>query len=452
MRISFLSIFVMLLFLMPFVFAQVDEDLSGRNDSLYIIDDQTTPNVNKTFAEQRPCQPGFKETLTIRAFDKELNAIKNVEIITKHQIDFTTGKGYYTSPPRYTDENGTVKIQIVNTETRANKVDCNVEINATLNNVRMRKVIIATSHPQNIDFVFPAARLTVEVIDQNNKPLEGAKIYVNNLIGTTNEFGLTSFVLILSNHTVVVKYWDYQVEKNANLNGKAKLSVEIPIYNTTIKFFDDNGKPLNASLLLGGQEYVSNEAGEIIATVAGSFHKAIAIYNNIERNVEFDLSKQNDAKIVFDFNAPKIKNLNVSESENGIRVTLQGVDNGGFASGIPTNGLSARYTIDNGPGKQATIYVRAFGIFVVEIPAQIVGKTITFSFEMRDNDGNKQNLEAKYVAKGVTAENNGTDVITPPNGEKSEFPLIPIIGGILILCVVIVVFYTVFRLRSQEKS
>lgn len=438
---------------MPFVFAQVDEDLSGRNDSLYIVEDQTTPDVNQTFIDKTLCEPRFKETLTIRAFDKELNAIKNVEIITKHQIDFTTGKGYYTSPPRYTNENGTVKIQIVNTETQKNKVDCNVEINATLNNVRITRIITATSHPQNIDFVFPAARLTVEVIDQKNNPLKGAKIYIDNLTATTNEFGLANFILLLSNHTVVIKYSDYQVEKNADLNGKAKLSVEIPIYDIIVKILDDSGKPLNASLLLGGHEYLSNEAKEINISVAGNMHNAVAIYNGIERNIEFDLSKQNDVKIVFDFNAPEIKNLNVSESENGIRVTLQGIDNGVFASGIPTNGLSARYKVDGGTTQQATIYVRAHGVFVVEIPVQQQGKTITFLLEMRDNSENKQNLEAEYIVKGISeVNNNGTDIVVTPNEKKSEFPLIPIIGGILILCVVIVLFYGVFRLKNKEKS
>ncbi len=453
MKFRILAALVFMLLVTPFVFAQAntDEDLSGRNDSLYVIDAQDIPDVNQTFANQKICDPGFKETLTIRALDKELNPITGVGITTKHQIDQTTGKGYFTSPYKYTDETGIVKIPIVNTETQKDRVDCIIEINATMNNMLIYKTINAMSHAQIIDFVFPAARLTVAVVDQRNKPIEGAVVYIENLNRKTNEIGLADFIVLLTNHTVFVKYLDYKVEKNADVDRTTRLSVEIPLYNATVKFSDDKGNPIKADLVLANHQYESNENGELyIPEVAGNMHSATAIYRDIRKNVEFDLDKQSEVKVVFDFNPPEIKDLNISENENNIRLILQGVDEGRYASGVATNALSARYRVENGLSQQATIYVRARGVFVVEIPKQENGKTITYSLELQDRDGNKQNLEAKYVAIGTA--NTGNETGRNDGEQKSEFPLVPIIGGILILCVVIVMFYAVFRLKNQEKT
>lgn len=467
-----LAIFLALFFLTTLMYVAtadtVDEGgfstLNSSDQAKYNIGDTVviSEDPNVTFANKKPCDTGFRDTLNIRALDRNFNPIDGVAIVEKHQASKTTGNPYYISPIYYTDENGTVKISVTNSETEDSKLDCVITINATMGKARIVKKITATSHPSTIDFVFPAGRLIIIAVDQRNQPLKGARVFAENRSRTIDDSGMAIFQVLLANQTVFLTYKDYKVEKHPNVNGPMTLRIEVPIYSMKATIMNDAGERLQGSIAIGTETFNSDENGIVEAQgIAGSEHDAVALYNGIEKNAKLDLSVRNNPLIVYDFTAPKISDVKTTETGDRINVIMHVTDPGKYPSGISASAVSGKYKINGGQWQFATIYARAGDMFVMEMPKQEPGSTIDMSIEAKDNDGNKQVVDAIYSVSG-TPPNNGNGINGGAGGTgnqswddektqeaKGEFPLIPIIVGLLILAVVIVVFYGVFRLKNK---
>lgn len=448
--------FILTLGLLAISFAQDDNrsfsELNYSEQQQY----QTKPAVNKTIEiSAKNCLVSYKDNVTVRALDNNLEPVEGVAVSTKHQISATTGRGYYTSPTKYSDENGLVKFALTNLETEEKNLDCRIDISASIGEVIEKRTINATSHPQYIDFIFDVATATINVIDQNNRPLQGALVSAGNNSKVTNEEGIVKFKLLKGKQIVFVKYLNQKIERTFDLTNNTDIYMEIGIYDAIFRVMDDNGKFLTGTLEFNGKEYQTDENGEIeIKQIVGANQNLVVTHSGIRKTIQADISYAPATNIVFDFTSPDITIIGTKPEAQSIRIFINVTDRGRYASGIPLTGFIAKYKIGDDGWKSATIIPRESGLFIVEIPLQQEGTLVDFSFEATDRDGNKQVVNARYTAEsptsGVEVPASESETVGTMAQQKDEFPLIPIIGGFIILSVVILVFYVIFRLKTKE--
>ena len=158
------------------------------------------------------CNTSYTEELNIRTLDAKNRPLANVSITVYYQLSSSTGKGYATTNPKLTAENGTMYIKIQNLEEQEGHLDCNVKIMANYGGEYAEKTVTANAHPSLIDLKLDVYTLVVTVKDQNNAKLEGALISSDLFEAYTNKDGWASLRLGTGEKTLYTRYRGAEAE------------------------------------------------------------------------------------------------------------------------------------------------------------------------------------------------------------------------------------------------
>jgi len=407
--------------------------------------------VNLSFAA---CKAGFTDNLTIRTLDKSLRPVEGANVTITYQLDETTAKGYYTAPVKTTNENGIVNYtNIKNLETFDSKVDCDIGINLTFDKKKIAKKVEALAHQQVIDFVLDAYRIFIKVIDEKGKPIDNALVWINERKKTSKN-GTVELAALAGETRVYAKYLDGKTEQVIEVINDTTLTLQFTFYDLMISVRDDKDIPLQSTIKVGDSTYQTNDEGELSLTkLVGPYKNVRIIYESKEKVLDIDLTSHNRYLVVFDNSKPTIKNVNVIEEPDKIKVVITAVDEGEGPSGIADNGVSVHYVTETGATKKATVYQSKKGEYTSEIPIKPTMTEVVFTVEVKDNEKNRVIAEGKHVLPqpenldNKTSGQNGGNLPNTPN--TGDIPMHFIIGGILILMIVI---YVVYRYVFKKKG
>ena len=401
------------------------------------------------------CNPGFVDTLTIRSLDSNLRPLSGTSIIVRYQIDSTTGKGYFTSNPVVTNATGVINFVARNREQLSSKVDCNIQINASFNGTTISNTISAMEHPSILDFKFNSYILTVQVVDQKNQPLSNAQVLINGIIKQTDSNGIVFLQVPKGSNRVVVSFDEGKQERLVDVQNDVLISFNIGFYPLNVSVVDDNSNPLeNVRLNLNNQNYYTDSNGQVsIQKIFGGTQTLVASIGKSTKSFDLDLSLQNQLKIIFDTNAPKILNIKNSEEQGLIKISFDVDDQGLNPSGIPSGGVVVTYQVDGGALQKAPIFVRNRNTYVAEIKQPAQGSLIEFTIDVSDKEENKRSVAGRIsVVESINpVSSNVTNVTGPTSSNNNQIPFsipIEIIAGILIILVVI---YLLFRFRGEQN-
>ncbi|MEK6981300.1 MAG: hypothetical protein AABX38_00080 [Candidatus Micrarchaeota archaeon] len=403
------------------------------------------------------CEPGFVDQLQIRALDSKLRGIENAVINVTYQVDSTTGKGYFTSPALTTNENGTVSILIRNREQLVSLVDCNIKINALYAGTTVSTTVTANAHPSPIDLKFNAYTLTVQVVDQTNQPIINASIIINNITKKTDINGVV-FLPVLSGSTIIlVSSGDGTTERTVNVQDDLLTSIGLGFYPLNVFVVDDNNNPIpNAKVLLANKQYLTDSSGSLkLEKIFGGTQTITIRSGSITKTYDVDLSVASNLKSIFDITPPSIDNLNVNQSDQGIKITFNVFDSGQNPSGVVGSNVRLSYYIDSGVEQKASLYVRGKTQYTAEIKKPSIGSVLNFVIVAVDQDQNAQTVSGIVTVSGGQILNNTNGTTNPdqkkqdgqPGGQPFSLPL-DILAGIVI---VIIVVYLVYRFRGEES-
>ncbi len=413
-----------------------------------------------SFAFAASCSARFFDTLNIRVLDTKLRPIEGASVTVTYQLDKSTSKGYFTTPPRLTSKDGNITITIRNLEQFQSQVDCDIIVDATLDGKSLSKTITAENHPIFIDFKMDVFTLRVLVVDERNSAITGAEVFVNNRNKTT-EFGIADFKVFSGKSRVFVKYLGGKDETEVDVTDDLTTTVQLIFFKLKIYTSDENEDPLNTKITIDDKTY--DVSGELnLDKIIGQYHTATINYQGREKTIDLDLAENTEYSTNFDVSSPKIKKVDVFEEGNKIRVVVITEDEGKFASGVAASDVSVRYISETGGTKKIAVYQNKPNQFTAEIPIPSGFNEISFTVDVKDREGNSVSAEGlhKLGGSGGTTNGGGTgpDFPNPKNETGGEdrppssdqgLPLHYIIGGIIIL---VVVFYAVYRLKFKKEG
>jgi hypothetical protein len=398
------------------------------------------------FAAQ--CEAGFKDNISVRVFSEEFVLIENAEVNLTYQLDETTAKGYFTAS-KLTNNVGMADFIIQNIEVLQSEVDCDVEITVRFDNQLKEETITATFHSRPVDFYIEAYPITIHVVDENDKPVENAEVFVQNRSGVTDKFGRATFVVGKGTVYLFAKYDIGKVENIIEVEGPTDHTVSFAFYPLNIKTIDDQGNPLNAVITVGENEYDAKTGELELLKIAKAKPFVNVRHNSLERLLDVDLSVQSDYVAVFDFTPPKLVEVKRSDTvtPNRLKLGVEIIDEGRYASGLQPDGVLMNYRFDAGEWDTARAYSVALNQYGVDLVLPLDARVLFFTIETVDQDGNKASFDGQMnlEAEPTPTENNTTTEPVPEPEPEGEFPF-AIVAGVV---VIIVLAYLVYRFKVQ---
>ena len=450
-------LFFVLLIGMAAIFAQTSDTGAGGHD---IVTD--TPPAIIPPPPPGSCKAEFVDTLNVRALDKKLRPVEGASVTVTYQVDKSTGKGYFTTPPKLTGKDGNITITIRNLEKIQSRVDCEITVDVTLDGKSFSKTVTAENHASFIDFSIDVFTLRVLVVDERNSAITGAEVFVNNRSKMT-EFGIADFKVFGGKSRVFVKYLGGKEETEVDVTDDLTTTTQLIFYKLKIHTTDENEDPLNTKITIDDSNYDSS--GELsLDKIIGQYHTATINYQGREKTVDLDLAENTEYSAAFDTSSPKIKKVDVFEEGNKLRVVTTTEDEGKLASGVAASDVSVRYISETGGTKKIAVYQNKPNQFTAEIPIPTGLNEISFTIDVKDREGNSVSAEGLHKLAGSTGNGgtNGGGPNFPTNNKTNQsgngdqpppsdqgLPLHYLIGGIIILAVV---FYAVYRLKFKKEG
>ncbi|MBN2478567.1 hypothetical protein JXB01_04735 [Candidatus Micrarchaeota archaeon] len=387
------------------------------------------------------CNKSFSEDLTIRILDSKFRGLEGAEVQVTYQIDAT--KDLFTTPFKETNENGRAFFKIANQEDDEELLDCDITVYARFGSQDGSKTIVAQNHLDPVDFYFDAYRMTVIVRDHLNNPLEGASVWVNDVLKKTDKNGYAFFSVEEGTNTIVVSYLGGKREQTISVSDDIVYDFEFPIRDVKITVLDDKGNPLEAEVKLNNKTVFTDSQGvALIENIGGTYPQTEVIYKNLAKKPHLDLSVDTDYTIIFDFNAPKIKEVKVEQEEDITRLKMNIVDEGQYAGGVAMGGISVRYYLE-GEWRPANVYSTGKGWYTAEIERAPLNTLVNFEITVEDEDGNKASTTGSYVEQEYTPENGGETPSEEPQEGGFQFDCVWV-AGILVVAVIAYLLYKKF--------
>ncbi len=408
-----------------------------------------------SFAEVS-CSPYFVDNFSVIVYDSQLRPIQDAEVKVYYQLDETTSKGHVWTYSFYTGKNGMVEnIIIHNIEPLISRLDCEFTIYAKYAGKEVSKDVSVGIHSDIIDLELDAYLVSVKVMDQLSRPIQGAEVWFNSVNRTTDKTGLAYAHAIKGDLQILVQYADGKYTEDIKVASDVNKVIGIQLYEFVISAIDDNGIPLQFNATIGMNEYGSDEKGQISVDRLGTAKPEVLVkYKNVEKPIYVDLSVQKKYTVVFDSTPPEIGGIKTIISGTATKLVIPAYDLGQYASGIDTDGIIVKYKIGDANSWQSTsVYLSGKDQYVAEIPNPKTESIVKFSIEARDKEGNIKDIDGQYLyaPEQTTVQINQTQPAPPPPSPPSEgISPIFLIAGFIIVTVVIYVAYRRFFGREEK--
>jgi hypothetical protein len=409
------------------------------------------------FAET-DCNLSYTDNMTVRVLDAKYRPVEGASVIIRHQYSGSLGPAggtYHTVGPKVTDSSGQINAYIQNAEMSESLLDCNIDINATIGSSSETSSVTANSHPNIVDVVMDVYPVLIHVKDQAGAPLENATITIDGQIKMADSNGYVKFYSEQGKVNYFVSYLSGKQSGIIDVLGDVDYTTSLAFYPITITVVDDNGNPLNATISIFNKTMETGPSGEF--TEDKTFGEEIefsATYKGLKKDISMYPATSTKEQVVFDLNSPKIGSISKEVIDEKVRLTIPVTDEGLYPSGVDPSTISITYRLEqagtSAAWSKATTYVSSKNIFIADFPEFNQSSLVQFRVEVNDKEGNKATVNGRFTTS--TTQPPTTDTNSQQNqDEEGEFPLLPLVGGIIIIAFLLYVFFH-FGKKGGEKQ
>ncbi|MBI5046470.1 hypothetical protein HZC07_01940, partial [Candidatus Micrarchaeota archaeon] len=228
-------------------------------------------------------------------------------------------------------------------------------------------------------------------------------------------------------------------------------------YDISIDVVDDNGNPVNSSIMIFNKSFVTEGHFKYNKTFGQAIPYSVE-YRGIVKTCQLTQDKPL-ASIVYDISPPTIGNIQTQINGSRTKMIIPVTDLGKYASGVDLSSISVTYKVEptdpTVPPSNAITFTVGRNTFAAEFPELPSGKIVQFKIEVKDKEGNKAIVDGKFSTLVQPPKNNSTtntqnqsNTQTKPQ-EEQGIPLLYIIIGVI---VVLLVIFLVFFLKSKAEK
>ena len=178
----------------------------------------------------------------------------------------------------------------------------------------------------------------------------------------------------------------------------------LPAYDIVVKAVDDNGNPIQASLIVDvgaqGKKFTGNGELSLLQMPPGEI-EVTAKYGRASQQISIVVKGDGTQNIVFDLNPPIISNERTEPAQPGMQeVQIVATVADGEGTGIANVVLA--YSIDK-DGEQLIAMIPSGASYVASIPRQPAGSLVEYYVAATDRNGNRaEGIRKSYIVSSST--------------------------------------------------
>ena len=348
-------------------------------------------------------------TLDLTFIDANGNPVPDA-IVTFTYI--VSGTGYTSDTPvtgtATTDANGHFSTIIT---ADARPVQAPLEINLTYQgaqvfNYKDDRWIELANRPKTL--TVPIGALEVVVKDQKGRPIEGAELVFTAGSSVAQAFtdknGIFNFAGAVTGTEYIVTAKHGTSAESRVGTPPAHLEFTLPAYDIVVKAVDDNGNPIQASLIVDvgaqGKKFTGNGELSLLQMPPGEI-EVTAKYGRASQQISIVVKGDGTQNIVFDLNPPIISNERTEPAQPGMQeVQIVATVADGEGTGIANVVLA--YSIDK-DGEQLIAMIPSGASYVASIPRQPAGSLVEYYVAATDRNGNRaEGIRKSYIVSAST--------------------------------------------------
>ncbi len=339
---------------------------------------------------------GYYDVVVVQVLDGKLRPVQNAKVTVTYQLNYV--KGYVTTREFLTNINGNAVIPISNTEEsdRLRKEDFTVNVEYASESTSERYYV--HRHENVIQLQLRVYNAEIRVVDEGGRSLD-ASVIVGNYGDRTGADGYAFFRVPHGEQEIIVRYGAVEERTEVDVTDDFARTFTIPIDLLRMRVVDQYGNPLRAEVEVRGKRKATDAQGYV------QFGKLENV--NVEYYVEYQEKKKNGTVnahaqdvfyVSFDKVAPKISNVSITSSEEGIGiVTVQVRDRGDYASGLGGGSLVLEYSVNGTDMGEIIMYRAGYNEYQAEIPEQASGSEIKYTVYAEDLEGNMNHISGTYT-------------------------------------------------------
>jgi len=400
------------------------------------------------------CNISYNDSFSIRVLDAKFRPVPDADVFVRYQYSGsvgTEGKGtYHILGPKVTNQSGMVNVYISNIETVKSRLECGIDINASIGGTTSTKETFANAHSNPVDVQVNVYPVQFFVHDQRNVPIAGAKVTVGTEDGSTNENGYVTIFAPKGKANYLISYKDGKQTGSFTVNDDVVYSAVLPYNSLAFDVVDDLGNTLAATVFFQNKSVELGPDGHYFnPSIFGDQIDFTVTYSGITKQLTMFPVVENTTRVVFDFGSPTLANVTQSTADGSTRLFINIFDPGQYASGVNPSSVQVTYRTESGTQytdwTKATAYAISKNNFAVDFPSFAPNSIVKFKIEASDREGNRASLTGSFTVVAAEPANNDT---TPPQQETpagNGSSLIYMSGAALII---ILIVFVVFRLKK----
>lgn len=401
---------------------------------------------------------GYNDTFQVRVLDGKLRPVENASVTVTYDRGASFGTQYFTTPIRYTDQNGLLDMAIYNQGTISRTIDCNIVVNASIGGAMNSTTVIASAHSPQVDVQLNIYPLRFYVRDQSGSPLANSSVTINNVTEQTDTDGSALYTLAVGNYSYLASYLDASQSGILTITDDSQFVVKFAFYKISLNVSDDFGVPLPATLTILNKTYtLDNGFFENDKTFGQAIPYTVS-YMGIETSGTISPVTDPNAMVYFDTHAPSITDITANALGDNPKLTMAITDPGTQPSGVDFSSVKVAYQLEPAdqttPWDNAVVFTTGRNQVTAEFPQLPSDRVVQFKIDANDKAGNKAEVEGEFTTSTTSVQNvtNSTknQTIPPQNKPPAQgLPLLYIVAGVIIM---ILVVYLVIRIKSKAPD
>jgi len=399
---------------------------------------------------------GYTDSFKARVLDAKLRPVPGAAVSVTYDRGGTFGDQYFTTPVRYTGQDGTVQMDIYSQETNTRPVDCMISINGSAGGSERTADITANQHGPIVDImmddVYP---LRFYVKDQNDVPISGAFVTIGNTTNRTGNDGSLMLYLKVDDYGYFMNYLDASQAGSITIADDTEFLIRLKYYQVSVDVVDDDGNPLPASLSIFNSTFeLPNGHFENNRTFGQEIPYTVE-YKGVEISGTITPEKTPAEKVVYDLHSPTISDVKAEALNELPRLIITVADVGKYPSGVDLTSVTVTYRMEpsdaTAPWDKAVTFSTGRNQITAEFPELPKNRIVRFKIDIKDKAGNRAEVEGKFTTYSSQAANNTNNTINQTNPQDNQqtaqgIPLLYMLGGGII---VVFVIYYAFRIKSR---
>lgn len=379
------------------------------------------------------CLASFSEKVQVQVLDTASRAIEGASVYPVYQVDHKTG--YVNGKERLTNKDGYVNISFNNIEFDTSLQDGNYTIVAKFGGQEARRSMEIDENRRWVAQLHVAAHyLNFLVVDQSGKPVF-ANVTVWNKTKETDGAGRAAFHLPDGSYEYSISGMDASKSGTVDVLADSTEQIVLQRYALKLSVSDENGLPLVASVIVGGKEYSTNQAGKLIVGNIGQQGIDVDVqYQGKHKIATVDLESEEETQIVLDGKPPIIRDFRQSVAGGAGHLEFTVVDEGVKAAGVSQEeGVYVSYVV-NGAQGDASVFSAGYGRYEAEIAPQPENALVMYTVRATDREGNEATKEGSYTVP--VSENKGQQPLSPAqNTQGAEGDNLMLFGAVIVIVV-----------------